>query len=122
MRCLLQIFPSKKIRSITNKIYVFEESLNPLPSEESKNQIGSLRDWISSSSGGLLFTTTLQFRGCEADVAIIIGTDQSGRIRGHRSYLTRGVAHLCYIVGDTLVNVEEISKSFDVLHDDDVNL
>ena len=103
-----------------SKIYVFEGSLNPLPAEELKNQIGSLRDWISSSSGGLLLTTTLQFRGCEADVAIIIGTDLSFRIRGHRSCLTRGVAHLCYIVGNTLVNVEEISKSFDVLYDDDL--
>ena len=105
-----------------SKIYVFEGSLNPLPAEEWKNQIGSLRDWISSSSGGLLLTTTLQFRGCEADIAIKIGTDLSFRIRGHRSCLTRGVAHLCYIVGNTLVNVEEISKSFDVLYDDDVNL
>ena len=105
-----------------SKIYVFEGSLKPLPAEELEKQKGSLREWISSSSGGLLLTTTLQFRGCEADIAIIIGTDLSFRFRGHRSCLTRGVAHLCYIVGDTLVNVEEISKSFDVLYDDDASL
>ena len=103
-----------------SKIHLFEGSLIPVTAEELRIQKRSLKDWLSSSSGGLLLTTTLQFRGCEADVAIIIGTDLSFRIRGHRGCLTRAVAHLCYVVGNTLVNVEEISKNFEVLYDDDV--
>ena len=102
-----------------SKIHLFEGSLNPIPAEELEIQIRSLKDWLYSNSGGLLLTTTLQFRGCEADVAIIIGTDLSFRIRGHRGCLTRAVAHLCYIVGDILVNVDEISKTYDVLYDND---
>ena len=67
-----------------------------------------------SRDGGILITTTQQFRGCEADVAIVVGSSWTLRTRGHRNGLTRGVAHLCFITGNVSVQ-KEIEKHFDVI-------
>ena len=73
------------------------------------------RDVLSwSRNGGILITTTQQFRGCEADVAIVVGSSWTLRTRGHRNGLTRGVAHLCFITGNVSVQ-ETILKHFDVI-------
>ena len=79
------------------------------------------RDVLSwSRNGGILITTTQQFRGCEADVAIVVGSSWTLRTRGHRNGLTRGVAHLCFITGNVSVQ-ESIMKQFDVKPYDDTN-
>ena len=67
-----------------------------------------------SRDGGILITTTQQFRGCEADVAIVVGSSWTLRTRGHRNGLTRGVAHLCFITGNVSVQ-KEIEKHYDVI-------
>ena len=97
------------------KIFVYDGFLNHLHRQELEFQKCCLKSWLSS--GGLLLTTTHQFKGCEADIAVMVGTDLSFRIRSHRNGLTRGVADLCFITGDTLVNIKEMSKHYDVLFD-----
>ena len=77
------------------------------------------RDVLSwSRHGGVLITTTQQFRGCEADVAIVVGSGWTLRTRGHRNGLTRGVAHLCFITGNMSVQ-ETILEHFEVIPYDD---
>ena len=74
----------------------------------------SVEAWLER--GGVLLTHSKQFRGCEADVVIVVnryfaGYDYDGR----RSGLTRGVASLCLITDDN-VKVDEMRKVYNVIY------
>ena len=76
--------------------------------------ISSVEAWLER--GGVLLTHSKQFRGCEADVVIVVnryfaGYDYDGR----RSGITRGVASLCLITYDD-VKVDEMRKVYNVIH------
>ena len=81
---------------------------------EFKEQEGVLR-WLES--GGILFTVVQQFRGCEADVQILL-TGSKIPTSGHRQGLTRGSADLCVISGhksiEQFISLEELSKTCDL--------
>jgi len=63
----------------------------------------------------VLLTHSKQFRGCEADVVILLSRYGSYG-DGMRSGLTRGVASLCLIFDDDVVDVEELRKLYNVIH------
>ena len=95
--------------------YVFDSDHKKFDKSEQDCRRKSVQKWLHT--GGLLITSPYDFNGCEADVTIVVGPDFPDRfpIGGHRNVLTRGVAHLCLIMGKSLVNLEEISKFYDVL-------
>ena len=97
------------------KILSFDDCCNQLDDQEIQSQKNSVLDWLEN--GGLLVTSIYHFRGCEADIAIVVAPDfpEGVRIRGHRQAVTRGVAQICLICGDSFVYLEELSKHFDVL-------
>ena len=93
------------------KSFLFVENYsNP----ELKEQEGVLR-WLES--GGILFTVVQQFRGCEADVQIVLSGSKIPN-SGHRQGLTRGSADLCLITADSFLKeifcTEEFSKTFEI--------
>ena len=68
--------------------------------------------------GGVLLTHNMQFRGCEADVVIVVSSYWGARdVR--RSGITRGVASLCLIAPDISVNVDKMRETYNVIHIDD---
>ena len=128
---------SKDLKKETDKIlnicsYLYDHGISVFDSDglkknapgeyynhEEKFAEAQKRDVLSwSRTGGILITTTQQFRGCEADVAIVVGSSWTLRTRGHRNGLTRGVAHLCFITGNVSVQ-KTILKHFDVIAYDD---
>ena len=108
---------SKSMKT-AEKLYLFGAFHNKMDKsgQETQKKL-AMNTWIST--GGLLVAAAVQFQGCEADVVIVVGTDLSHQTKSHRVGLTRGVAHLCFINGDTLVNKDEISNYFDVLNVED---
>lgn len=97
------------------RLFVFDDCCNQLDNQAIESQKDSVRDWLEN--GGLLVTSSYHFRGCEADIAIVVATDfpEGVRVRGHRQALTRGVAQFCFICGDSFADLDELPKFFDVL-------
>ena len=74
----------------------------------------SVEAWLER--GGVLLTHSMQFRGCEADVVILVARDW-GYNDGRRSGITRGVASLCLITPDGgWINVNQMKKVYHVIH------
>ena len=72
-----------------------------------------LCQWLEADHG-VLVTSEIQFRGCEADAVICVTRDWAGYTGTGRSPLTRAVAHLCLITNDHLLNVQKMRKYWEV--------
>ena len=72
-----------------------------------------LRQWLKADQG-VLVTSELQFRGCEADAVICVTKGWGDYMHVIRSPVTRAVAHLCLITGDLGLNVPEMRKYWEV--------
>ena len=96
-------------------LYVFDSDHKKFDKSVQDCRRIAVQNWLQT--GGLLITSPYDFNECEADVTIMVGPDRLDRfpIGGHRNVLVRGVAHLCLIMGKSLINSEEISKFYDVL-------
>ena len=82
-------------------------------SEGGDQDTSSVEAWLER--GGVLLTHSMQFRGCEADVVILVSRYWAG-YDGRRSGVTRGVASLCLITPDDSVNADKMRKVFNVIH------
>ena len=71
--------------------------------------------WLERERGGVMLTHSMQFRGCEADVVILVDPSHWGYIDGRRSGVTRGVASLCLIAPDISVNVDKMRETYIVI-------
>ena len=71
-----------------------------------------LSAWLGAEAG-VLVTSELQFRGCEADTVIVVTRGWGGYINT-RSPVTRAVAGLLLVTGDSGLNVQELRRDWDV--------
>ena len=74
-----------------------------------------LSAWLKAEAG-VLVTSELQFRGCEADTVIYVKTDwgESSESESSRSPLTRAVAGLTMVTGDLRLWVPGLRRLWDV--------
>ena len=85
-------------------------------SEGGDQDTSSVGAWLER--GGVLLTHSMQFRGCEADVVILVDRLWGYTSDGRRSGITRGVASLCLITPDKFANVDKMKKVYDLIHYD----
>ena len=73
-----------------------------------------LSAWLGAEAGGLV-TSEQQFRGCEADTVIFVtkywGAGYSSTMR---SPVTRAVAGLLLVTGDSVLSVQGLRRDWDV--------
>ena len=87
-----------RLYTYTAGVEWFYDNRAKYSSEGGDQDTSSVEAWLER--GGVLLTHSQQFRGCEADVVIVVAKYWSENTVGMRSGLTRGVASLCLITDD----------------------
>ena len=78
-----------------------------------KQQQGAVEGWLEGEGEGVLVTTDLLFRGCEAPAVVQVARFGYGRWRRRRTATTRAVAALLLITSDKDINCDHVYNYFE---------
>ena len=80
---------------------------------DQSEDMSSVEAWLDQ--GGVLLTHSHKFKGCEADVVIVVAGNSYCDGVGLRSGLTRGIASICLILSNINVEVDKMKNMFEVI-------